>query len=32
MISVAVKSPADPDTPESTVDLGNPAAEAIWVV
>jgi DtxR family Mn-dependent transcriptional regulator len=33
MISVAVKSAdAREDDPGTTVDLGNPAAEAIWVV
>ncbi len=32
MISVAVQSPANQEVSESTVDLGNPAAEAIWVV
>jgi DtxR family Mn-dependent transcriptional regulator len=35
MISVAIAGPgslADPEQPENTVELGNPAAEAIWVV
>jgi DtxR family Mn-dependent transcriptional regulator len=33
MISVAVTNPGTGDTSdESTVDLGSPAAEAIWVV
>ena len=32
MISVAVHSPADQDGSTTTVDLGSPAAEAIWVV
>ncbi len=33
MISVAIKSAgAKEDDPGTTVDLGSPAAEAIWVV
>jgi DtxR family Mn-dependent transcriptional regulator len=36
MISVAIKNPANPAAPdesdETTVDLGSPAAQAIWVV
>lgn len=33
MISVAVHDPHDSDGPdEMTVDLGSPAAEAIWVI
>ena len=32
MISVAIEAPDGSDSPESTVDLGSPAAEAIWVV
>ncbi len=32
MISVAVHSPVDQDGATTTVDLGSPAAEAIWVV
>jgi DtxR family Mn-dependent transcriptional regulator len=32
MISVAIESPSGSDVPSITVDLGNPAAEAIWVV
>ncbi|MDF2582014.1 MAG: DtxR family transcriptional regulator [Mycobacterium sp.] len=32
MISVAVHSPADAEGSVTTVDLGSPAAEAIWVV
>jgi DtxR family Mn-dependent transcriptional regulator len=36
MISVAIKGPATPTAPgessETTVDLGSPAAQAIWVV
>lgn len=32
-ISVAIEDPAVPEgDPEATVDLGSPAAEAIWVV
>jgi DtxR family transcriptional regulator, Mn-dependent transcriptional regulator len=32
MISVAIEAPDDSDAAELTVDLGSPAAEAIWVV
>jgi DtxR family Mn-dependent transcriptional regulator len=36
MISVAIQTPGDPaalgDSGETTVDLGSPAAQAIWVV
>ena len=32
MISVAIEGPADADGPAATVDLGSPAADAIWVV
>jgi DtxR family transcriptional regulator, Mn-dependent transcriptional regulator len=36
MISVAIENSANPATPgsagETTVDLGSPAAQAIWVV
>jgi DtxR family Mn-dependent transcriptional regulator len=32
MISVAVKNPGSAGDREITVDLGSPAAEAIWVV
>ena len=32
MISVAITQPGAPGTAETTVDLGSPAAEAIWVV
>jgi DtxR family Mn-dependent transcriptional regulator len=32
MISVSVKNPGSSGDAELTVDLGNPAAEAIWVV
>lgn len=32
MISIGVEAAQDPATVENTVDLGNPAAEAIWIV
>ena len=32
MISVAVEETEGSDRAEATIDLGNPAAEAIWVV
>jgi DtxR family Mn-dependent transcriptional regulator len=32
MISVAVESPKGSNQPDATVDLGSPAAKAIWVV
>jgi DtxR family Mn-dependent transcriptional regulator len=32
MISVAIEGPDGQDGPATTVDLGSPAAEAIWVV
>jgi DtxR family Mn-dependent transcriptional regulator len=32
MISVAIEAPEGSDDPATTVDLGSPAAEAIWVV
>ena len=32
MISVGVQRPGSADTAATTVDLGNPAAEAIWVI
>ncbi|MEO8815984.1 MAG: manganese-binding transcriptional regulator MntR [Mycobacterium sp.] len=32
IISVAIDKPEAPGDPESTVDLGSPAAQAIWVV
>jgi DtxR family transcriptional regulator, Mn-dependent transcriptional regulator len=32
MISVAIEGPAGADGPTATVDLGSPAADAIWVV
>ena len=32
MISVAIEGPDGSDGPATTVDLGSPAAQAIWVI
>jgi DtxR family Mn-dependent transcriptional regulator len=32
LISVAIEDSAHPDDPGTTIDLGSPAAQAIWVV
>ena len=32
MISIAIEAHAGSDIPDTTVDLGSPAAQAIWVV